>query len=89
MPKQPIEYKTSRGDAFQKPKTSMSLYITIFLLGAGFLILIALVFAFSSSGGSGRPFFFGGGKCIAVMTIDHELTGAGSKPSVFGEGTPG
>ena len=81
------DYKSRNSDAFQKPKTSISLYVIIFLLAAGFLILIALVFALSSSGWS--PLFFGNGKCIAVITIDQEISIEGASPSIFSEGNAG
>ncbi len=77
----------SRSSGFQKPKSGLSIYIVVFLLAAGFLILVALVIGFSSS--SGQSFLIGGGQCIAVVNIDQEITVADSAPSLFSGGQSG
>lgn len=81
------DYKSSsKIELVPKQKNNLSLYVTIFLLVAGFLVLIAFVFAFSSS--PGVSFFFGG-RCIAIVNIDQEITTQSAKASLFSEGQAG
>lgn len=81
------DYRTgSRIPAQGRPKSGISLYVAVFLLAAGFLILVAFILAFSTSA---NGFSLFGGKCVGVVTISQEITTEGLKPSLLREGQAG
>ena len=76
----------SSAENFKKPTRNTGIYLLVFLLVAGFLVLIGFVFLLAGSQDSS---FLASDKCIAVVDIDQELTTQHTDPSILSQGAPG